>query len=220
MRIPEVPWGPRGLPENVLESWWFWGSPSRFSKKSVLPFGGNPETVFLGKGCDFNGCMLLFRARTTDFCTTFFFLWNAHEFWCFEMCDFCKCGHIVLERLPILDRLWKHFQTSTMIVEPYHPFRSPQQEQWNIAEQGKATHIWKDLSRSLFFRVYLTDYASNLWDPKNEGYQLQNMINLEIPFWHPQLLGELLETLNQHHLSVGFLKVQQTLTKTTLKNWK
>lgn len=137
-----------------------------------------------------------------------FFLWNAHEFWCFEICDFCKCGHIVLERLPILDRLWKHFQTSTMIVEPYHPFRSPQQEQWNIAEQGKATHIWKDLSRSGFFRVYITDYASNVLDPKNEGTitkydQLWNP--LLAPTMFKQLFvasvaeGELLETLNQHH---------------------
>ena len=72
-----MPWG--------LKMCWkvddFGGSPSRFSKKSVsAAFWRKSGNRFPWKGLRFQLMHVVFRAWTTDFCTSFFFLWNAHEF--------------------------------------------------------------------------------------------------------------------------------------------
>ena len=128
--IPEVPWGPRGLSENLLESWWFWGVTFQVFQKISAAFWRKPGNRFPWKGLRFQLMHVVFRAWTTDFCTTFFcgmhtnfdvsrcatfvsvatLSWKGCRFW-------TDCGSIS-KRQPWLSTVLHHPQPSFSLSGP------------------------------------------------------------------------------------------------------
>ena len=171
----------------------------------VLPFGGNPETVFLGKGCDFNWCMLFFVHGLQIFVHLSFFCgmhtnFDVSRFATFvsavtmswKGCRFWTDRGSISKHQPWLSTVLHHTQPSFSLsgrspIIPSGPHNKSNGTSLSRERQPTFERTWVGV---VFFRVYITDYASNLLDPKNEG-----TITKYDQLWNPLLAPTMFKQL-------------------------